>query len=300
MPTLQLQSSRCCKRWIQFTLFGGWFFLFLLDTNSGTDFHVVRRAQTKWQMGKYLEDLQCSDGKLHSFGTDEKWNGQHSAHPFPHSACSPPTHSHFEHEKSDEPKPMENIRIWQKKCQFDKTQGKWENKEYNNIWRATAYHVNVPSENVRAQCACAAGCAIQRIPSPVKCERETFKWKTNSTPGRQVRQVSRGNFRSHLVWLKFLPEPKKKMFFRVTERRDICVWVRYGENMRRRKMIIVHIAARCLRECNYNMCWNLPSSIFKFIVLFNAWPSPPQCHDERHLKICMQTNGAKVESMRFG
>lgn len=67
-----------------------------------------------------------------------------------------------------------------KKGHFDKTQGKCENKKYNNIWRATAYHVNVPLEDVRTQCACAAGCAIQRIPSPVKCKRETFKFNSRS------------------------------------------------------------------------------------------------------------------------
>lgn len=48
------------------------FFLFLLDTNLETDFHVVRIAQTKWQMGKYFGRFAVLRRKLHSFETDEK------------------------------------------------------------------------------------------------------------------------------------------------------------------------------------------------------------------------------------
>lgn len=103
-------------------------------------------------------------------------------------------------------------------------------------------------------------------------EREIFKWKTNLAKlALAARQVSRGNFRSHLVWLKFLLEWQKRVL--------LCHWTKRYANERRRyetakysshipRAMFAKRARVCVwiamvkftsAKCNYNMYWSLPA-----------------------------------------
>lgn len=167
--------------------------------------------------------------------------------------------------------------------------------------RRTMWEVSCSFENVRIQCACACWMApAHSIAGEMQVERNIqMKNKFNSRPAGETSEPREFSISSRLI--KVFARTEKKRFFRVTERRDILAWMRDGKDMRRHKISNVYIAARCLWGVRVSVPWctahdqnaiiacaetcQAPGFIFESIVLFNAWPSTPQCHDELHLSM---------------